>query len=275
MSKMVRKIDWNERLAGYIDEMHNSYHLHRKDVLQAMIPASALQPGRQIYDFGCGEGTFLARFLDAGARVAGSDIAPGMIDAARERLAQSLHRTNSSSSRLRVGGVEVLSDLPQATFDGMMALNVLAYLNPVEERTFYEQAHRALRKGGWLLVTHSNQLFDLFSLNKYTLAFMRDNLLFSSERAYAEEIAALLLKHDEPKGSKALPLPLRENPLNYRFKLDSYGFDEIRQEFVNRHEAPPPVLREQHYPDTLNLPPEERWKLLFTCSTFVSLSTRR
>ena len=134
----------------------------------------------------------------------------------------------------------------------------------------HREAHRIIRRGGWLLVTHSNKLFDMFSLNSYTASFFDENLVLSD--GYAAQIKKLLLKHDEPKNSKALPLPLRENPLNYHFKLSHYGFDEVRQEFVNRHEAPPPILKEQTYPDTLDLLPEERWKLLFTCSTFVSLS---
>lgn len=90
----------------------------------------------------------------------------------------------------------------------------------------------------------------------------------------AAHMSDLLLKHDAPKDTKALPLPLRENPLNYCFKLKQYGFDEVRQEFVNRHEALPPTRKEQAYPETIGLPEEERWKLLFACSTFVSLSPR-
>ena len=273
MSELVRKVDWNKRTDGYIDEMSNPYHAHRTKVLQAMIPEDALRRGKKVYDFGCGDGSFLPRFLDAGVDVAGCDISPKMIKVARDRLASS-HALDGKV--LKVGGVEVLRDLPTGSIDGMIALNVLAYLRADEERAFYEEAHRSIRKGGWLLVTHSNKLFDLFSLNKYTLAFMRDNLLISpADEEGIQGIRSLLLKHDEPQGSKALPLPLRENPLNYRFKLERYGFDEARQEFVNRHEAPPPILWEQTYPDTLGMSPEERWKLLFVCSTFVSLSIRK
>lgn len=269
MSKL-RTVDWNRRTTGYIDEMGNRYHAHRREVLQAMFPEEALQPGVTIYDFGCGDGSFLPYFLDAGAHVAGCDISPGMIEVARKRLVE---KYSVDDTLLTVGGVDVLGEVKSDSLDGMMALNVLAYLNPEDEELFYEQAYRTIRSGGWLLVTHSNRLFDLFSLNKYTNSFFTENLLSTPE--YADKMNSLLLKHDEPKDAKALPLPVRENPLNYRFKLARYGFDEVRQEFVNQHEAPPPILKEQAYPDTLNLLPEDRWKLLFTCSTFVSLSRRQ
>lgn len=146
---VVRKVDWNERAAGYIDEMSNPYHAHRRKVLQAMIPESALQPEASIFDFGCGDGSFPPYFLDAGANVAGCDVVPAMIDVARERLGE---RYSFDGSLLVTGGVEAITDVQSNSLDGMLALNVLAYLNPEEEEQFYKQAHRTIREGGgcWL-----------------------------------------------------------------------------------------------------------------------------
>ena len=145
----IRKIDWNERTEGYLDEMSNPYHAHRRKVLEAMIPESALQPDSRIFDFGCGDGSFLPLFLDAGATVAGCDVAPGMIEVARERLGK---RYSFDGGLLAIGGVERLADLQDDSLDGMMALNVLAYLSSEEEHQFYEQARRTIRgEGGcWL-----------------------------------------------------------------------------------------------------------------------------
>jgi hypothetical protein len=186
-----------------------------------------------------------------------------MISAARECVLKSGHAVGED--RIRVAGVGMFDSIPDRSLGGIVALNVLAYLNPEEERTFYAQAKRTVMPGGFLLVSHSNRLFDLFSLNKYTVNFFADFLI--SEPSYAARLPGLLAHADHPSGAKGDPLPVRENPLNYAVKLSGYGFDEVRQEFINRHEAPP-------YPDTLGLPPEERWKLMFTCSTFASLAVR-
>ena len=69
---------------------------------------------------------------------------------------------------------------------------------------------------------------------------------------------------------------VRENPLTYRFKLAEYGFEEVQQEFINRHNVPPPLMpAARDYPDTLEVPESERWKLMFVCSSFGSRSVRR
>ena len=67
---------------------------------------------------------------------------------------------------------------------------------------------------------------------------------------------------------------VRENPLAYASKLRRFGFREVRQEFINRHAAPPILLGERTCPDTLSVPEEERWQLLLTRSTFRSCALR-
>lgn len=264
----ARSVDWAARTSGYIEEMNNPYHAHRVEVLRAMIPDSAMERGVHIFDFGCGDGFLIEQFVNSGATVRGCDIQPGMVQAARNRLANC--GIEVGGDVLSVGGVEQFEKISDATLDGLLALNVLAYLSPDEERIFYEQAQRTVRHGGFLLCSHSNNLFDLFSLNRYTVNFIADFLLH--DRSYTSQMERLVSHHDHPAGDKSIPLPIRENPLCYAQKLFDFGFKEIRQEFINRHEAPPPILETQTYPDTLGVPECERWKLYFTRSTFVSLS---
>lgn len=154
-----------------------------------------------------------------------------------------------------------------------MFLNVLAYLNDEEELEFYEQARRVVKENGYLIVTHYNMLFDMFSLNKYTVKFFSGFLV--SEQ-YREGIDGLITRFNIPKVIETYNI--RENPLSYRYKLKGFGFEEIQQEFSNLHEAPPCLLGSEKidktFPDTLSFSEEERWKLFFTCSTFGSTSVR-
>lgn len=263
-------MDWRKRTDSYIDAIDNPYHLHRISVLQSMIPEWAFNKTSNIFDFGCREGVFITLFAQREAYVTGCDIEQKMIDAAHKRLKD--NGVDDKYCKLQVGGVESFQTIPDSSQDGVIAFNVLAYLTKEEEEDeFYSQVKRVVRKDGFLLVSHSNRLFDLFSLNSYTINFLNDFLV---EDEYRSDVKNLLTFHDHPKGDKKSPLPVRENPLNYRFKLSDYGFNEIHQEFINKHEAPPPILGKQHFPETLNQPDEDKWKLLFTCSTFASLAIR-
>lgn len=262
-------MDWAKRTDSYINAIDNPYHSHRISVLQSMIPNWVFKQNSNIFDFGCGEGVFIALFAQQGVYVTGCDIEKKMIDAAHVRLKN--NDVDEQFWKLQVGGVESFQTIPDSSQDGVIAFNVLAYLTKEEEVEFYSQVKRVVRKGGFLLASHSNRLFDLFSLNSYTINFFNDFLV---DDEYRSDVKNLLTFHDHPKGDKRNPLPVRENPLNYRFKLSDYGFKEIQQEFINKHEAPPPILDKQHFPGTLDQPDEEKWKLLFTCSTFASLAIR-
>jgi 2-polyprenyl-3-methyl-5-hydroxy-6-metoxy-1,4-benzoquinol methylase len=251
--------------------MAGPYHAHRLAVVKALLADLPLD-GRTCVDVGCGEGTFAAHLAALGARVIAFDLNEEMARAASARLAG----MNASGSAV-AGGVELLARLPAASVDVLFALNVLAYFTDEEERTFYGQAARLVRPGGALVVTHSNELFDLYSLNAFTLRFFARHLCPDTEPA---RLAALLTS------DPALDRPVfnvRENPLTYRFKLARHGFLETRQEFAHLHEVPPPLvpgggradIDARSYPRTLDWPEEERWKLMFICSMFASRSTRQ
>jgi len=280
------KDHWEGIATDYVGALDHSYHQHRLAVIRALIPDELFAAGRQIFDFGCGDAVHFRAFLDAGAHIEGVDISERMIEQARQRL-RDLRRDVDLA---RVGGVDALHAVPAASLDAVLSFNVLAYLTQAEEKTFYEQSARVLKVGGYLLVTHSNELFDMFSLNRYTVEFFQRYL--ASEPYCKSALKELLAKADVPE--EAVTYNVRENPLSYRHKLARYGFKETRQEFINFHRAPPlaleqalirgvvyqknsskwHLLNQKEYPDTLGWPEEERWKLMFSCSTFGSCAIK-
>jgi len=251
---------WEEMANAYAARLQNPYHRHRLGVIDALIPKSLYAKGQVIFDFGCGDGVLFYPFIEKGAKVMGCDPAREMIDLARKNLAEK----GLDSSGIHLGGVNVLADLADSSCDAMLSFNVLAYLTDKEEAEFYTQVRRIVKPGGWLVVTHSNNLFDLFTANRMTVDFMTKYLV--TDPAAAGRISTLFSHPDEPKD---LPVyNIRENPLAYPSKLKRHGFDVTRTEFVNRHAAPPLLRSQDQYPDTLSVPEEDRWKLTFTCSTF-------
>lgn len=269
MEKIGRELSsfeyWQQNTDEYVENLTNDYHKHRLSVAKALIPSELFQPEKRVFDFGCGDAAIFPWFLSRGADITGVDTSPEMISRAREKLGNE----DQDAARVQVGGVDKLSELEAQSVDAIISFNVLAYLSRNEEAEFYRQAQRVVKPGGWLVVTHSNELFDLFSLNRHTATFFERHLV---DAAFKNQVADLLACADQP--AHPTTYNVRENPLAYRFKLAEFGFQEERQEFINLHLAPPPLLEDKTYPDTLNTAPQDRWRLMFACSTFGSCARR-
>lgn len=260
---------WAERASSYRGTMETAYHRDRIRMVEALLDAGDLS-GR-VLDFGCGDGVYGERICAEGGAVVSVDIDPSMLDTARERIGDL-----QGAEAFVCGGLEALPALEQGSFDTILALNVLAYMQPDSSRLFLKEAARLLRPGGVLVCTHSNELFDLFTLNSYTVRFFKKHFAgFAPDL----EVAPLLTNPDRPNRSV---FPTRTNPLSYRFDLAAFGLREERQEFSILHPMPP-LLMDGFDPDDLAsramvdisaLDESVRWKLMFMCSIFGSRAVR-
>ncbi|MFH1741013.1 MAG: class I SAM-dependent methyltransferase [bacterium] len=272
MDRVGREIDskayWESRTKDYLSSTLDDYHRHRMEVIGTLIPDGLYASGRRIYDFGCGDADLFDDFLQAGAFIEGVDISETMIQLAHKNLSSKGHDPRLA----RLGTLDDMRRMEKSGYDAVISLNVLAYLIDRDEVAFYQEAARILKPGGYLVVTHSNELFDLFTFNRYTIEFF--NRHFIEEDSYRERLPSLMTNPGQPK--KYTTFSVRENPLAYRYKLAKYGFNEIKQGFMRKHAAPPLLLEgKQPLPDTLNWDEESRWKLMFCCSMFGSLSMKK
>lgn len=240
---------WRSVGQNYAHEIGGAYHQHRLAVVDALMPQVA---GRNIVDFGCGEGVLIRTMNAAGAaRIVGIDIDESLLMLA----------AGSGAARLIHGSVETLSQIESA--DLIVAANVAAYFTRDQDREFYLEARRLLSPGGSLVITHSNELFDAFTFNAFTVGFYQRN--------FGCDPAPLLTHPDRPQRSS---FNIRENPLAYSEKLRAAGFELQQIEYMNFHQQPPllagddPDDMKRARPDTLSVPPAERWKLNFQCSMF-------
>ncbi len=266
---------WKKYAQGYIDTMHTSYNQNRiemvKSLLNAVKPAGG---GLRALDFGCGDGTFGELIMDFCDHVAFVDIDQTMVSAATKRLQDKYGHMSAPPFSVNLGDTEFLQTWPDNCFDLVLAINVLAYLKEQEEQAFYKHCHRILRPNGFLIVTHSNELFDMYTFNKYTVRFFQKNFALYEGM---DNIGSLITNPEKPD---RVPHPVRENPLCYKFKLNKYGFCETQQDFAILHEQPPLLmpnfdpddLEARSCRDTINIPEHEKWKLMFMCSIFGSLS---
>lgn len=245
---------WRDVGQHYADAIAGPYHTHRLTVIEALLPTYAAIDQCRVVDFGCGEGILIKHAKAHRAKhVTGIDP-----DEALLGMAQA-----SEADRLIKGGVDALAQIDHAHC--IIAANVLAYLSHEEEKKFYEHARRILKPGGVLVVTHSNELFDMFTLNSLTVDFFTRN--------FDANPSSLLMRSEATRPS----FNIRENPLTYGDKLQNLGFCVERQEYINFHEAPPSLMKhdfsdvykvKREYRDTLSWPSHLRWKLMFQCSMF-------
>jgi 2-polyprenyl-3-methyl-5-hydroxy-6-metoxy-1,4-benzoquinol methylase len=234
---------WKTIADAYASSIDGLYHQQRIRAIMGLMPDL---PGRTYVDFGCGEGVFCELLSAAGAKmVAGIDIEESLLEKARKRI----------PGRYVHGGVEALEHVTHC--DVLLAANVLAYMTAEEERAFYEHARKVAR---YLVVSHSNSLFDLYTLNAYTVAFFKEH--------FGTDVSTLVTYPDKPS---RVSFNVREHPLAYPEKLRPYGFEIQATEFMNYHPAPPLLSNEdpddmrRARPSMENVP---HWKRMFQCSMF-------
>jgi SAM-dependent methyltransferase len=242
---------WAEVNAGYADRMKNNYHAHRLGVVRSLL--DDFDGEGAVVDFGCGEGACLNWYPSA--KNIGIDPDKGLLDIAAQQ---------APHAELHLGGVEQLAEIQAESVTLVLSLNVNAYLSDEEDDLFYKEAVRILRPGGRLVITHSNELFDMFTMNAFTVDFF--------DRNFGTDVSPLLARPNEPD---RVTFNIRENPLTYRFKLARHGLTETRQGFSNFHDKSPLLGKDmEHFADTIEVPDSERWKLMFQCSTYQSLSVK-
>lgn len=252
---------WTSEGAAYRAVLNSPYHQSRLAMIASMMRR---HDWLRIVDFGCGDGVCLVEpFRPPGTPIGGwaIDLDETMVQSARVAL------RDLDSVDLMIGGVESLANVPDESATCVLAANVLAYLSPEMVSQFYADARRILVPGGALVETHSNELFDMFSLNSYTASFFRSH--------FGVDIDGLLTHSSE---ETPLTYPMRANPLSHRFFLQGEGFSQVQEEFAHYHSVPPPLAGMGDTQGSENsgdiVAPADRWKLQFQCSIYGSRSLR-
>lgn len=153
-------------------------HQRRFDTFNGLVPAGR----RRLLDFGCGTGENVVLLAGRGHDVVGIDPVPEMVERARAQLAAA----GLPADRARVGDLGWLAGQPAGAFDAVTALNVLPYLTEDEEATSYREARRLTGPDGCVVVSHTNELVDLVTFNRYTVEFWRDRVIPELAEAPAE-----------------------------------------------------------------------------------------
>ena len=127
---------WNDQAATFAEHWGSLADPARHAIADAL----ELRPGMRLLDIGCGSGDFCALALARGAQVSGIDVAPAMVEIARERAA---------GADLRVGAMEHLP-WEDGAFDAVTGFNSLQFAaDPVDA---LREWVRVVRPGGKLAI---------------------------------------------------------------------------------------------------------------------------
>lgn len=178
-----------------------------------------------LLDAGCGPASML-RELPERDRY-GFDLTPGMVAEARRVLA----RQGLPGERVWEGDVldPAAFRAPAggpAAFDAALCVGVLPHIPAEADATLLRNLVSAVRPGGLVIVEARNALFSLFTLNRYSRDFFRDELMGAR---------ALLERTESPEERAALEAALLEFDARFRLdlppvrtgKADEPGYDEV------------------------------------------------
>ena len=237
-----------------------------------------LKPAK-VLDVGCGTGEPMMRLLDLGIETHGFDLSPGMIAVAKRKLAgRGLPETDAE-----VGDIldpNIFDRYPPHSYDAVIANGVMPYIKDYD--TAHKHLLRLVKPGGYYLSAYSNALLDLFTLNRFTLSFLRDRLVSASgvPQEIIEDISSLLTNSDKPKsipaGARDQIFVTSHNPFEVEQDLSKAGFSTLKKLYYKFH-AFPPLLA--NTPDRqkllfdlsrkLEIELSEDWRGMFMASTFI------
>ncbi len=234
-----------------------------------------------IFDAGCGDAPVVAELLRRGKTVRGVDFSEVLVNRGKSLL----EKQGFDPRLCEVGDVTNLAE-PDGAHDTVLCLGVLPHIDRMDRAV--GELVRITRPGGILILSFRNDLFDLFTFNRFTVEFFADRLLPAvpftpEERDRAlRGIAGLLAFPDRPGESPDSPhrefyrlTRINHNPLTIAADLEPFGMTHLVNGYYKFHPLPP-LLQEQfpnfseigaRMDETLSF----SWLGMFMCSTFIAV----
>lgn len=215
-------------------------------ILDLLIPICKKNLGNNLkmIDFGCGGGNLLISLNNMGFYAYGIEKSERLYNIARERILKAGYK----EEQIIKGGIEALHNFEPESIDVVMVIGVFQYLSPEEYEELLNNIHYVLKKGGYLICSFQNALFDLFTFNKYTLDFYKEKFIrplgvdkLLGEGVY-EDLKNLITNPDKPDYSPAIArdnIYVRTtNPLTIEKELKEKKFKLIEKYFYEFHLVP-------------------------------------
>lgn len=238
------------------------------------------QPGR-FFDIGCGGGWLMSSLYELGWQGEGCDFSSAMCRFAAERLAAE----GRDGGKVQYARATDLTGIESEAYDLVLNLGPLEYLSDDEFALALGEVRRIARTGGLLIAAHANSIFDLVSLDRFTVARITQlvECTGSVARDRIPEIRRVIedrLGEGAKEGGKSIrtQLPTRlDNPFTIREELSQAGFAMEEIVYTGFYPAPPFIMRKLPDIASGNLDEEKlagSWIGPFLASNFLTISRK-
>jgi ubiquinone/menaquinone biosynthesis C-methylase UbiE len=235
-----------------------------------------------IFDAGGADAPFLVQLLKMGKRASGCDFSSVLVARGRERL----KRAGFDENLLWEGDVTNLARVPDGAFDTVVCLGVLPHVSRMGQAV--AELARIAKPGALLILSFRNDLFDLFTFNRFTLDFFNENFIarlpcddVSKARA-REALRGLVANPDVPEPgytpwadkSFGKITRINSNPITLPEAMAPFGLRHELTGYYKFHPLPP--LARAALSDYAEIGARMdaefcfHWIGMFMCSTFVS-----
>lgn len=283
----------------WADNYHRDYYTEKAaypPVHETLVHKLLVGAGvRNVLDAGCGPASMLRGLAGLGIELFGFDLTPEMVQEARRVMVplgvpagQIWEGSVADSAAFRV------PETGLADFDAAICVGVFPHVPMELEDAALANLHAAVRPGGLVVVEARNQLFALFTLNRYSHQFFLDDLVRADELFKGEPESVRRRVLDEVGQGFRLDLPpvrggksgepgydevlsRTHNPLVFREKFAAAGFRDVRVLFYHYHCLPP--LCEKSAPElfrqrSMAMEDPQDWRGYFMASAFVVTGIR-
>lgn len=212
-----------------LDCVEHTNTIHRAllcfDFIRTTLPKDA-----RILDIACGLGFNTVYLNTLGYKAEGIDIAEKGIERAKS-LAE---KAGQDPAIFTLADHNYIANLPEGSLDAAMAMGLTRYMSAEEVHGLYRDVCRALKPGGWFLVSNQNHLFEAFAMNDGSQRFWAELIdgvadvkpLLGGETSLSVIQRTMVVPQREFANrsvSKALGT-FAENPLTYGAEVVKHGY---------------------------------------------------
>lgn len=250
---------------------------------------------KTVLDAGCGPASMLRDLNSPELQRFGFDLTPEMASEARRILAQQNVPADHiwEGSVLDASAFKFPGDSSPGSFDAALCFGVLPHIPVGSDAKVIAHLIGAVRSGGIVVCEARNELFSLFTLNRYSRDLFRSRLIRENElksrvqneadMVALEDALAQLDRHfriDLPpvrKGYEDEPgydevLSRNHNPFELRLKAEQAGLIDVSVLFYHYHALPPMLeglLPDVFRRESLALEDPNDWRGYFMASAFI------
>jgi SAM-dependent methyltransferase len=249
-------------------------HVFRLNIFKDLL--ASLRP-THILDAGCGSGIPLLTFLNDGFDAYGFDLSPEMVAQAKKHIQRGGH----NESRVFQGDLDTFIRPIGEKFDAILGLGTV-YYTPDTRATLRHLADN-LVPNGHLIFSLRNELFSLFSLNRYSVEYLAERIYPTSK--LSDELRRSLERFfqrrfddvDIPRAFKNVDERRITSHLHNPLTVNSTLLEPLNLELVNIYyyhfHALPPIFEHTHTHEfrqlSASIENPTDWRGMFMASCFI------